>query len=507
VRKEGSFVRLLALCVMRGIVCINSVIVVLLVMFFYIYPAVRGLVSMRDPALEGPGIPRVAWRLHRNLTPRYAVWAQERVARGRAASLSTDDISGTEWPLFGSVFFLWGTENLQTAWQDGDRTATLEPKVFAREAIIAASELVIDPKHATWVQKHWGSNYLKREDVFYRMLVISALTSREKLLQDGTYRNLLQDQVEAFANELDTSAFGLLDDYPGECYPGDVMAAVAAIRRADAVLGTDHTAFVQRALRAFDGERLTRHGLPPYRADARKGRPLSESRGCGNSYICILAPELWPEKAHEWYRIHDDHFWQAKWSAVGFREFASDVPGSDWLLDVDAGPVLAGHGIAASAFGTGAARRNGRFDHAYPLATEMLATAWELPNGVLAGPRILSNVADAPMLGEAAILWLLTIQPAPGTELKHGGNISLFAYLILVPIPILGLWRGWQAICRFRTARKGIEPCVPLPTIQATLWLCLMLGAPLTLWLCPWWIGLSLLIIAVALPIRRRRTT
>ena len=33
------------------------------------------------------------------------------------------------------------------------------------------------------------------------------------------------------------------------------------------------------------------------------------------------------------------------------------------------------------------------------LAAEMLATVGELPNGVLAVPRLLSNLSDAPMLG------------------------------------------------------------------------------------------------------------
>jgi hypothetical protein len=120
-------------------------------------------------------------------------------------------------------------ENLQSAWETGDHTAGEEPKAFAKDAIIAASELVIDPKHASWVKKHWGDDYLHRENVFYRMLLIAALTSREKLLHDAAHIDMLRDQVETFANELEASKSGLLDDYPGECYPGDVMAALVCI--------------------------------------------------------------------------------------------------------------------------------------------------------------------------------------------------------------------------------------------------------------------------------------
>jgi len=50
-------------------------------------------------------------------------------------------------------------------------------------------------------------------------------------------------------------------------------------------------------------------------------------------------------------------------------------------MDVDAGPVIDGYGISASAFGIGAARKNGRFDRAFPLTAEMVAIIGELPNG------------------------------------------------------------------------------------------------------------------------------
>ena len=58
------------------------------------------------------------------------------------------------------------------------------------------------------------------------MLVIAALTSRERLLHDRAHLDFLRDQVETFSKELDESKTGLLDDYSGECYPGDVVAAL-----------------------------------------------------------------------------------------------------------------------------------------------------------------------------------------------------------------------------------------------------------------------------------------
>jgi hypothetical protein len=486
----------------RLILCFNSVLVLILAFFFYLYPVGRGLLSMHDRALSSPGIPKVAWRLYRNLTPRYAKWATDRVASGTAAQLSTENISGTEWPLFGSVFYLWAMENIQNAWDKGDHTTGREPRAFAKDAIVAASELVIDPKHASWVQKHWGTNYLTKENVFYRMLLISALTSREKLLHDGAHFAMLRDQVESFAHELDTCKSGLLDDYPAQCFPGDVMAAVAAIHRADAVLGSDHSAFVRRELRAFIGGKNNRLELPPYSAAAHDGTTIEEARGCGNAYVLLTSPELWPDQAKAWLDRQDRYFWQERLTFLGYREFSKDFPNRDWFMDVDAGPVVAGFGVSACAFGVGGARKCGRFDRVYPLSLEMLATCWELPNGVLAGPRLLSNATDAPLLGEAAILWLLTVQPQEGFPILHGGSVPGFIFVVFGPILIVGCWRTWEAVRTFRRASRSAEPEVPNAGLQVALWAGFLVAALALLWTHLWWVGLLFLIAALVLPLR-----
>jgi hypothetical protein len=95
----------------RKIICANSIIAFSLAAVLLIYPSGRACLDIQDPALKSPGIPKVDWRLMRQLSPRYAAWARKRVAVGRAEKLSTTDISGTEWPLFGSVFYLWGIQN------------------------------------------------------------------------------------------------------------------------------------------------------------------------------------------------------------------------------------------------------------------------------------------------------------------------------------------------------------------------------------------------------------
>ena len=109
--------------------------------------------------------------------------------------------------------------------------------------------------------------------------------------------------------------------------------------------------------------------------------------------MLIWAPELWPQTARDWYEKYEDQFWQQDRLFAGFREFSKGVDlGKLIFADVDAGPIINGYGAAACAFGIGAARSMGRFDHAYPLAAEAIVGSWPLPNGTLVVPRMLSNI-------------------------------------------------------------------------------------------------------------------
>ncbi len=450
---------------------LSALLLALLGTGLFLYPGASVLRDLGDEALRGAGIPRAAWRLFADLSPRYERWARGRLRSSRASALPLSDIAGTEWPLFGSVFYLWAVEELQAAWERDRALAPRAPRESARGAIEAAAALVLDPGQASWVKRHWGErDYLRRENVAYRMFLIAAATAEVKLLGERRHLPLLREQAEGLARELDASPSGLLDDYPGECYPGDVLTAIAAIRRADAVLGTDHRAFVARAWRGFSGRAADPLGLPPYAADARSGRPRGPARGCSNSYVTLGAPELWPEQARRLYALHAQHFWQRRLGADGFREFPRAHAGGDWYADVDSGPVLAGHGFAASAFGVGAARVNGRFDHAHPLAAQMLAILWPLPGGTLGGARLLSSASDAPFLGEAAILYILTRQPHPSARLVASrGGLTPFVGVMLSLYLGGGALLLLAALRRARFARRGDWRAVRAPRLRLGL--------------------------------------
>ncbi len=492
------------------VVCVytNTVLAVVLGLYFFIVPAAMMICDLGDPGLRGQSVPRCAWCWYRALSPRYEKWARQRVASGVAAELTTGNISGTEWPLFGSVFYLWATEALQEAAEEHPALCSVPPSHYARGAIEAAAALVADPNHAGWVRQHWGDDYLEKENLFYRMLLISALTSYQKLLGDATYEPLLRGQVESLAKELDESPYGLLDDYPGQCYPVDIVPAIAAIRRADAVLGTDHSEFVARALRGFQDERLDRYtGLPAYVVDSRTGRAEDSARGVGLSFMLIWAPELWPQTAEDWYAAYERQFWQqGRWFA-GFREFPSDIK-VGWLNvdDVDAGPIIGGYGVAASAFGVGAARAMGRTEHAYKLAAQALLASWPLPDGTLLVPRVLSNISDAPYLGEAATLFAFTRQAGvPLQEDSQAGPPGI-VYLGIAILLALGSYEILAAVLKLRRSRRD-DPrrYVPLPQVQAVAWAVLLAGSVVAWLTFSALVALVPLLAALILPWQRKR--
>lgn len=316
---------------------------------------------------------------------------------------------------------------------------------------------------------------MHHENVFFRAMIIAALTSHEKLLHDGKHLDILRDQVETLSAELDASPHGVLNDYPYECYPIDVFASIACIRRADGVLGTDHSAFVARAIRAFHGNMLDKRGMIPYSMDTISGQQYEPSRGVGNSYVLIYAPELYPEQAKEWYRLYEKYFWQERITAAGFREFPNNLAGHDWDYDVDAGPIIAGFSPAANAFGVAFCRVNGRFDRAYTLTAQVLAAAWPLPGGQMLGARILSNAAHAPYLGEAALLYLLTRQPAQGFPVTTGGHLPGLVYVAFVFFFGLGILFIVSSLASLRKWRRNRDNIVIREEpLQFAVWLILI---------------------------------
>jgi len=225
------------------------------------------------------------------------------------------------------------------------------------------------------------------------------------------------------------------------------------------------------------------------------------------SFMLTWAPQLWPQTARDWYAKYEQQFWQEGLFSAGFREFPRDID-VGWLnmSDVDAGPIIAGYGVAASAFGVGAARAMGDTDHAYKLSAEALVASWPLPNGTLLAPRILSNVSDAPYLGEAATLFALTRQPVVQTQGGAKFRLPMIVHLGVFALLALGAYEIAASILKLRRwRRKDATRYVPSPHFQVLIWWILLGCAAVMGVAFSEWVALIFLLAALILPWQRKR--
>jgi hypothetical protein len=410
--------------------CLSAAAASLVAGLFFLYPAaVIGRLAW-ETHLRRHGESAQLPRWFEAAAGRYHAWATDYLDRQLAKNLHHDDVAATEWPMFGSVFFLVTADDLQARGQiDATRGAL-------REAVDKAAEVVASPVTATWVRTKWGDTYLDRENVFYRMLLILGLSSYEAITGDQRHRPWMSVQRRQLAQELAAAPLHLLDDYPGECYPNDLLWAVAAIQRAARLEGEHHDELAVRLMAAFDGPVRAKEGLPAFQVDATTGLILQHSRGCGNSGILLFAYELDPAIAARWYHAYETHFWKDTGWLAGFAEMPHGTQAD--FQDVDSGPVLFGLGSVASAFGIGAAKSAGRLDHAVPLTLEAVACAWPSPFGFLV-PALLGKVAaDSACLGEIALLFSMTRPVRASAVVPFSGRIPGIVWLLLVTYPGLG---------------------------------------------------------------------
>ncbi len=413
---------------------------------FFLYPAVTMGRLLLDPGLKTTGQSQLVPHWFESTAGRYRAWATRFLDSQAAGALEPDNVAATEWPMFGSVFFLLTADELRA---QGKIDASSES---IREAVDKAAEVVASPVTATWVKAKWGKAYLERENVFYRMLLILGLSSYENITGSLQYHALMSRQRLALAQEFSRARFQLLDDYPGECYPNDLLWAVAAIQRAARLDHTNHDALARSLMAAFNGPIRAPEGLPAFGVDSHSGRILQNARGCGNSGILLFAGELDPVIADQWYRAYESCFWKDTGWIAGFTEMPRGTRPD--FMDVDSGPVLFGLGSVASAFGIGAAKSAGRLDHAVPLTLEAVACSWPTPFGCLL-PGLLGRLAaDSGCLGEVALLFSMT-RPVQGLEIiPFHGRIPGIIWLLLALYAGLGLLFIGSEI---RSCRRAIQ--------------------------------------------------
>ena len=121
-------------------------------------------------------------------------------------------------------------------------------------------------------------------------------------------------------------------------------------------------------------------------------------------------------------------------------------------------------------------------------------------------PGCFSNAADAPHLGEAAILFNLTRLPAEGVPVKTGGSMPGFVLIWLALQFGFGLILLAIAIKSFRQWRKhGASMVFHRPEIQFGIWTGLMVACAFCLFFGQTFIALLCLVCAQLFPREQRK--
>ena len=422
--------------------CVTVVVLYVTILFFF-YPAAVVIHCGISSTFRETAQPPSLYKMYQKTAARYGKWADRYLDSGAGQKAQKESVAATEWPMFGSVFFLLTSEEMHKQHPD---MLTNTPVVA--QAVEKAADLVASPATAAWVKELYGERYLEEENVFYRMCYIMGLSSYERITGNTRYHEPMAQQVRSLSQELTEAPFHVANDYPNECYPNDVLWAIAAIQRAGKLDNSDHGELVKAFLESVDGPLLAPEGLPGFSVMAKSGRIEQNARGCGNSGILTMAAELDPIMARRWYDAYDRLFWvENRWYA-GFRE----MPLGDkaLIMDVDSGPVVFGLGFVASAFGIGASRALGRYDHTVPLTMEALALSWPTPFGFLIPGAMGWSAADGWCLGETALLFSMTRPTSAGEEIvPFQGSIPAIAWIAACGYILLGFVlisceiRGW----------------------------------------------------------------
>ena len=177
------------------------------------------------------------------------------------------------------------------------------------------------------------------------------LAARRTIAEKPSYKPLLTERVDRIVARMQASPVKCAESYPDECWLFCNTLALAAIRMADVLDGSDHSAFLAGWVDTAK-DRLTdpETGLL-ISAYAVDGTPAPSGPGPEGSSIWMACHMLQIVDA----KFAEDQYRRARVqlgrSVLGFGYSREWPKGAAGAIDVDSGPVIPGLGASASASG------------------------------------------------------------------------------------------------------------------------------------------------------------
>jgi hypothetical protein len=123
---------------------IGSLLVAVVVWYFFFYPAFVCIKLASNPVLHGGGIPDFVFSQFEKTSLSYKKWAEDYLKSHKAESFGSDCSPDTEWPVFGSAYYLLTAEEIVKKLEDKEDPASKRIKKIAKEASKTAAEVLAD---------------------------------------------------------------------------------------------------------------------------------------------------------------------------------------------------------------------------------------------------------------------------------------------------------------------------------------------------------------------------
>jgi hypothetical protein len=255
--------------------------------------------------------------------------------------------SNAEWDFMGRSYLVWSLANmalrdpaskplyLQTMDQIIDETLRLEKQegmYFFLMSYAKDRHYLVQPAHSLFLDGE----------------IALMLASRRAVEEKPEYKPLLSERVNAIVERLQKSPRMLLESYPDECWMFDHCVALDAIKMADYLDGSDHSALIRRWI-AMARKKLVdpKSGLliSSFNTD---GTPLDGPEGSSIWMVAHSLQLLDEDFARDQYQRARKELGEI---TLGFG-YAHEWPKS-WKgeADVDSGPIIPGFEISAGSSG------------------------------------------------------------------------------------------------------------------------------------------------------------
>jgi len=264
---------------------------------------------------------------------------QQQLARMRA--------SNAEWDFMGRSFLVWSLANMGLR-DPGSRAAYLQTIDQIIDETLRLEQqngmyffLMPYAKAGPYVAQPAQSLFLDGE-------IALMLASRRIVEEKPEYKTMLAERLKGIVQRFDSAKTLVLESYPDECWMFDHIVALDAMRLADFLDGTDHSALIQRWLQVAREHLVHRDSGLLISSFTTDLRPIDGPEGSTIWMVAHGLQLLDPDFARDQY---DRARRQLGRVTAGFG-YAQEWPAS-WKghADVDSGPIIPGFNISAGASG------------------------------------------------------------------------------------------------------------------------------------------------------------